>query len=224
VGSRGAEEKEVAIGIARLLKERFEGQDGFEVYLTRDDDTLVPLWRRGELATEWKGDRYGVFISIHANALPRSPETRGFETYFLSEARTEHERRVAALENAAMELEDEEGGPEATQDLGFILSELRNLDHQHWSALLAEYVQRELARVHPGPNRGVKQGPFAVITNTLMPAILVEVGFLSNQEEERLLTRKAFQEEAAGALAKAIVAFFHRYPPVQGGAGGPPGS
>jgi len=223
VGPRGVVEKEVAMGVARLLRERFEGQDGFEVYLTRDDDTLVPIWRRGELATAWKGDRYGVFVSIHANALPGSPGTRGFETYFLSEARTEHERRVAALENAAMELEDEDGGPESTQDLGFILSELRNLDHQHWSALLAEYVQRELALVHPGPNRGVKQGPFAVITNTLMPAILVEVGFLSNQAEERLLEGEVFQEEAAAALAKAIVAFFDRYPPGQGGGGGTSG-
>jgi len=219
VGQRGTQEKEVALGIARTLAGLLEGEENLEVYLTRDDDTLVPLWRRGELATDMKGERYGVFVSIHANALPNSPGTRGFETYFLSEARTEHERRVAALENAAVELEDDEGGPEQVQDMSFILTELRNLDHQHWSALLAEYVQGELARVHPGPNRGVKQGPLAVITNTLMPAVLVEVGFLSNREEERLLTQQEFQSDAAGAVADAILAFFGRYPPGPDGAG-----
>jgi N-acetylmuramoyl-L-alanine amidase len=227
VGQGGTQEKEVALGIASTLARILEEEENLEVYLTRDDDTLVPLWRRGELATDMKGDRYGVFVSIHANALPNSGGTRGFETYFLSEARTEHERRVAALENAAMEFEDDEGGSEQLQDMSFILTELRNLDHQHWSALLAEYVQGELARVHPGPNRGVKQGPLAVITNTLMPAVLVEVGFLSNREEERLLTQQEFQSDLAGAVADAILAFFGRYPPGPDGAGrsfGPDGA
>jgi len=201
VGPRGTQEKEVALGIARALSGILEREEKLEVHLTRDGDVLVPLWQRGERATEWKGGRYGLFISIHANALPNSPGTRGFETYFLSEARTEHERRVAALENAASEFEDEESAPVERQDLSFILTELRNLDHQHWSALLAEYIQGELAQLHPGPNRGVKQGPFAVITNTLMPAVLVEVGFLSNRDEERLLAQRGFQEDAARALA-----------------------
>ncbi|MGW8268785.1 MAG: N-acetylmuramoyl-L-alanine amidase family protein [Longimicrobiales bacterium] len=223
VGTRGTQEKAVALGIALELADLLREEPTLEVHLTRDDDTLVPLWRRGELATRMKGDRYGVFISIHANALPNSAGTRGFETYFLSEARTEHERRVAALENAAVEFEDDEGEAEQVEDMSFILSELRNLDHQHWSALLAEYIQGELARVHPGPNRGVKQGPFAVITNTLMPAVLVEVGFLSNREEESLLTREGFQEEAAGAVADAVLAFFGRYPPGPDGGGGSSG-
>jgi N-acetylmuramoyl-L-alanine amidase len=221
VGRSGVREKDVALGIALRLAEVLKDDEKLEVYLTRDDDTLVPIWRRGELATEWKGGGYGVFLSIHANALPGSPGTRGYETYFLSEARTEHERRVAALENAAMELEDDGGPPEQTQDMSFILSELRNLDIQHWSALLAEYIQTELSEVHPGPDRGVKQGPFAVITNTLMPAVLVEVGFLSNREEERLLTQQKFQEDTAQALAAAVHAFLTRYPPGPEGSGGP---
>jgi N-acetylmuramoyl-L-alanine amidase len=224
VGRSGVREKDVALGIALRLAEILKNDEKLEVHLTRDDDTLVPIWRRGEQATEWKGEGYGVFVSIHANALPGSPGTRGYETYFLSEARTEHERRVAALENAAMELEEDEGSPEQTQDMSFILSELRNLDHQHWSALLAEYIQRELSEVHPGPNRGVKQGPFAVITNTLMPAVLVEVGFLSNREEERLLTQQRFQEDTARALAAAVREFLTRYPPGPEGAGSPEGS
>ena len=222
VGGRGTREKHVALAVALALAEELEGEENVQVFLTREDDTLVPIWKRGELATTWKGDRHGIFISIHANALPNSSATRGFETYFLSEARTEHERRVAALENAAVEFEDEDGEPEQVEDMSFILTELRNLDHQHWSALLAEFIQAELARIHPGPNRGVKQGPLAVITNTLMPAVLEEVGFLSNRDEERLLTREEFQRETARAVAEAVRDFFQRYPPSPEGSGRAP--
>ncbi len=214
LGRSGTREKDIVLGISRALARILEKEEKLEVRLTRDSDVLIPIWQRGELATRWKGDRHGVFISIHANALPNSRATRGFETYFLSEARTEHERRVAALENAAMELEGEEDRPRAGDpDLSFILTELRNLDHAHWSALLAEIVQEELEPVHPGPNRGVKQAPLAVITNSLMPAVLVEVGFLSNPQEERLLRQEAFQEDVAEAVARAVLEFFRRYPP-----------
>jgi len=222
-GPGGTQEKDVALGIAEALARVLREDPGLEVHLTRDRDELIPLWQRGELATGWKGERHGIFVSIHANALPNSRSTRGFETYFLSEARTEHERRVAALENASMELEDRSGAPASDPDLNFILTELRNLDHQHWSALLADLIQRELDPVHPGPDRGVKQGPFAVITNALMPAVLLEVGFITNPEEERLLRQESFQEDSARAVAKAIREFFRRYPP-NGGVGPREGS
>lgn len=213
-GRGGTQEKDVVLEIGQELARSLRDVENIEVHLTRDSDVLVPIWQRGERATNWKRNRHGVFISIHANALPTSRATRGFETYFLSEARTEHERRVAALENAAMEYEEESdqhrsGDP----DLSFILTELRNLDHAHWSSLLAEIVQEELQEIHPGPNRGVKQAPFAVITNSLMPAILVEVGFLSHGEEERLLTQQGFQRDVARAVSRAVQEFFRRYPP-----------
>jgi N-acetylmuramoyl-L-alanine amidase len=216
-GNGGTREKDLALSIGRALARILEADPDYEVHLTRDEDVLIPLWKRGEQATGWKGEGHGIFISIHANAMPTSRAARGFETYYLSEARTEHERRVAALENAAQELENVADQPPANSDLSSILSELRNLDHQHWSALLAEMIQEELARVHPGPNRGVKQGPFAVITNALMPAVLVEVGFVTNADEERLLAQAGFQEEAAQAVARAVQEFFKRYPP--GGTG-----
>jgi N-acetylmuramoyl-L-alanine amidase len=214
-GSRaasGLHEKTVALGVARAVARRLEQEAGIEVHLIRDDDTFVPLWERGARATELKGGRPGLFLSIHANAFA-SP-IRGFETYVVSEARTDHERRVAALENAPLELEtrpEVEGG-----ELEFILRDLRNEDHQHWSALLAELVQEEVARVHPGPNRGVKQAPLAVITNALMPAVLVEVGYLSHPEEARLLARPDFQADAGEAIAGAVLRFFERYPPGAG--------
>jgi len=216
-GAGGRREKDIALAIGRYLERELRGDENFEVYLTRDRDVLVPLWERGPRATLLKGDRAGVFISIHVNSSPSSPAIRGFETYFLSEARTEHERRVAAIENAPLQLEAELDGSDVEDvDLTFISRELQTLDHQHWSSLLAEGIQSELEEVHPGPNRGVKQGPFAVITNALMPAVLVEVGFITNREEERVLSRGEFQRGVAAALAQGVRDFFERYPPGQG--------
>lgn len=216
IGPDGIREKDVALAMARALVAELEGYPGIEVHLTRDADVLVPLWQRGEWATETKGERPGVFISLHANALPSDRSARGFETYFLSEARNDHERRVAALENAPLALEREEEAVAGNHDLDVILRELRNLDHQHWSALLAELIQARIEPVHPGPDRGVKQGPFAVITNAIMPAVLVETGFISNPDEEHLLARSSFQRATAHALAEAVVDFFQRYPPGRG--------
>lgn len=216
-GAGGRREKDIALAIGRYLERELRGEENLEVYMTRDRDVLVPLWDRGPQATLLKGTRFGVFISIHVNSSPSSPSIRGFETYFLSEARTDHERRVAAIENAPLQLDAElDGGDVEDVDLTFILRELQNLDHQHWSSLLAEGIQSELEGVHPGPNRGVKQGPFAVITNALMPAVLVEVGFISNREEERVLSRREFQRGVAAALAQGVRDFFLRYPPGQG--------
>jgi len=214
MGPGGAREKDIALAIGFALARELALDPTIEVRMTRDGDVEVPLWERGERATQWKGDRPGVFISIHANALPDRPAVRGFETYFLSEARDEHERRVAAVENAPLVSGSGVGGPLAGDPLlDAILRDLRTFDHQHWSADLADQVQREFGRFHPGPDRGVKQGPFAVITNSLMPSVLVEVGFLTNPEEERLLVRPDFHKEAARALASAIRHFFERYPP-----------
>jgi N-acetylmuramoyl-L-alanine amidase len=125
---------------------------------------------------------------------------------------------VAAIENAPIALED--GAQAAGGDLDFILRELKNLDTPHWSSLLAEMVQTEVAKVHPGPNRGVKQAPLAVITNSLMPSVLVEVGYLSHPDEARLLARRDFQEQTGRAIADAVIRFFERYPPGTGSGAG----
>ncbi|TVP54049.1 MAG: N-acetylmuramoyl-L-alanine amidase [Gemmatimonadales bacterium] len=212
IGPGGVREKEVALAIGLALARELSGDPDIEVRLTRDRDVAVPIWERGEMATEWKGDRVGVFVSIHANAAPDRPGVRGFETYFLSEARTEHERRVAAAENAPLFRNGPEEGDTPDPLLTAILRDLRTFDHQQWSSLLADLVQRELGTFHPGPDRGVKQGPFAVITNAMMPSVLVEVGFLTNREEERLMMRPEFHTDTARALANAVRTFFDRYP------------
>lgn len=216
LGPDGIREKEVALGVGLRLAERLRKNPDLEVHLIRDDDTFVDLWERGLIATRVKGERPGIFVSIHANSFPRRRTARGFETYFLSDARTEHERRVSAIENAPLSMNPEGVDDEAVDDIDFILRDLRNYDHAHWSEDLASQVQAELDGVHPGPNRGVKQGVLAVLTNALMPSVLVELGYLSNDSEGRLLGREDFQADAADALAEAVVRFFDRYPPGNG--------
>ena len=219
VSRSGIREKVVALAVAQAMAQALKDVPGIEIHMIRDSDVLVPIWDRGAKATQLKGESPGVLVSIHANSAGSgNPNARGFETYFLSEARTEHERRVAAIENAPLGVEalPEAGGG----DLDFILRELKNLDQQHWSSLMAELVQEEVARIHPGPNRGVKQAPLAVITNAIMPAVLVEIGYLSHADEARLLAQPAFQREAGQALARAVSRFFQRYPPGSGASGG----
>lgn len=220
VGPSGVREKDLALAVGLALAAELRKDPTLEVHLTRDRDVAVPLWERGAMATGWKGERHGIFLSIHANSAPVRGAARGFETYFLAEARTDDARRVAAIENASMQRPGGDTPEGFDPGLTSILNELRMLDHQHWSALLAEFVQQELAGFHPGPNRGVKQGPFAVLTNALMPSVLIELGFISNRDEERLMARRDFQEESARSIAKAVSRFFQRYPPGQGLAGG----
>lgn len=216
LGPGGIREKTVALGVAKRVAAILRRDPNLEVHMIRDDDTFVDLWERGRIATNIKGERPGIFVSIHANSFPARRTARGFETYFLSDARTEHERRVAAIENAPLSMNPESAGDEEFEDIDFILRDLKNYDHAHWSEDLAGLVQEELDDVHPGPNRGVKQGVLAVLTNALMPSVLVEVGYLSNETEGRLLATEAFHRDSAEAISEAVERFFERYPPGNG--------
>ena len=216
LGPQGLREKDVALAVAKIMADLLSREKGVDVYLTRSEDSFVPLWERGELATQWKGENPGVFISVHANSVPERPSVRGFETYSLNEARTEHERRVVAIENAPLQVQGQNIDPDSDPEFAFLLRDLSNSGHQPWSVELSKIVQEEIGRFHPGPDRGVKQGPFAVLTNALMPSVLVEVGFLSNEDEGPLLGQDQFQDETARAVARAVMNFFDRYPPGTG--------
>lgn len=209
----GVREKTISLAIALEVEKALAGEPKLEVRMIRGDDSFVDVWARGLVATDWKGERPGIFVSIHANSFPARREARGFETYFLSDARTDDERRVSAIENAPLNLSTRNMTEESLADMDFILRDLRNYEHAHWSESLANLVQDELADIHPGPNRGVKQGPLAVLTNALMPSVLIEVGFLSNESEAQLLQQKDFQQTSGEAIAGAVIQFFQRYPP-----------
>lgn len=218
----GLLEKDIALAVALRLRDELQGVEDLEIVMIREDDTFVEIWDRGLIATRAKGERPGVFVSIHANSFPARRAARGFETYFLSDARTEHERRVSAIENAPISRNPAGSDVGQGEDLDFILRDLRNYDHAHWSENLAGFVQEELDDFHPGPNRGVKQGVLAVLTNALMPSVLIELGYLSNQAEAELMSQSSFYDDSAEAIAEAVLRFFERYPPGAGDGGRTP--
>lgn len=196
---------------------------GIAVVYTRTRDTLIARADRGRIANQAEGD---VFLSIHVNAAnPRwkQPQAaRGFETYFLGVAKTEDTRRVEEMEEESGRFETARAG--STDDpLDFILTDMLQNEHLRESSDLAEIIQRHLGKIHPGPDRGVKQAGFTVLVSAFMPAVLVEVGFGTNREEARFLASPARQEQMADAIAEATREYLQRHErrvgAGQGGAG-----
>ena len=208
VGPTGLREKDIVLQVSKRLAEIL-AERGYEVRMTRATDTLIDLDDRGHMANEWRGGRPGLFLSIHANGVT-DRRANGFETFFLSEARTEDERRVEEMENAAVQYESN-SRVAASDDLSFILNGLRNDFYIRASHGLAGLVQDELGDFHAGINRGVKQAGFRVLVRAFMPAILIELAFVSNPAEERLLGSGRFQVRAATAIADAVDRFFETH-------------
>ena len=204
-GPNGTREKRVVLDIAQRLKERLAGREDIEVVLTRTDDEFIPLAERSRFAVRQEAD---LFVSIHANAA-RARRARGFETYFLGEARTERARKVAMRENASVRYE-ENGQGEVPEDLQVILANLDLRGYQRESSYIAGMMQNALRRRLSVPDRGVKQNIFLVLVNASgsMPAVLVETGFLSNPRTERRLASEEGQAEIAEGLADAVVGYF----------------
>lgn len=204
-GPGGALEKDVTLAIARKLRGMIANQLGFQVFLTRDKDEEMSLDERTAIANNFKAD---LFISIHANA-SRSQGARGSEVYFLTYQSTDAEiRRLAQAEGGIAE------GPanvEPGSDLALILWDMAQAQYLEESSALASRVQEELAEVTESTGRGVKQAPFRVLVGAGMPAILVEVAFISHPEEEKLLTSEAYQTKVAAAVMRGVARFAERF-------------
>jgi N-acetylmuramoyl-L-alanine amidase len=208
IGPNGLREKDVALTISQRLANVLR-QRGYEVHLTRTRDTLIALADRPKLANRWRGDRpVAVFLSIHANSAPTTA-ARGFETFFLSDARTDDERRVAEMENEAVRFEDRPATPQGG-GLDQILNSLTSDFLLRASNDLASVTQQKLAAFHPGPNRGVKRAGFLVLVGAIMPAVLIETAFISNRDEAAQLATQSFQEKIAYGIADSVDEFFRR--------------
>ncbi|HEY3288195.1 MAG TPA: N-acetylmuramoyl-L-alanine amidase [Gemmatimonadaceae bacterium] len=203
-------EKDVTLGVSLQLEQELERR-GYAVVMTRRTDTLIALDDRGRIANRSKGD---LFISVHVNAANphwREPHAaRGFETYFLAEAKTEDERRVAQMENEVVRFETEADAPR-DDPLGFIINDMAQNEHLRESNDLAESVQAALRRVHPGPSRGVKQAGFRVLVKAYMPAVLVEIGFGTNTADAAFMSSESGQRTLAAAIADAAAEYLARY-------------
>lgn len=198
-GPSGALEKDVTLSVARRLKGAIEARLGIRVLLTREDDRTVGLDERAAIANNNKAD---LFLSLHTNAALRD-SVGGAEVSYLSLDRYGDEaRRIAATEGPSLPAI---GG--GAREIEVVLWELAQVRHIEQSAALADLLEDELrARVDMGP-RPVQQAPFRVLVGANMPAVLVEMGYLSNPEQEHLLASGAFQGSIVQALYDAVLRF-----------------
>jgi N-acetylmuramoyl-L-alanine amidase len=209
-------EKDVTLSVATKLATVLRAR-GVDVLMTRTTDTLIALADRGKIANSNHGD---VFISIHVNApgynSAAAAREHGFETYFLAEAKTEDERRVQDMENESVKFETganaQKGDP-----LNFIITDMAQNEHLRESSDLALTIQNGLIDVHPGPNRGVQQANFAVLRGSYMPAVLVEIGFGSNQSEATYLSDQDNQRALARNIAQSVLDYLAHYQSRVGG-------
>ena len=210
-------EKDVTLSVAKKLATVLHAR-GVDVLMTRTTDTLIALSDRGRIANSNHGD---VFISIHCNApgsnTAKGAREHGFETYFLAEAKTEDERRVQDMENESVKFETGANAPKG-DPLNFIITDMAQNEHLRESSDLAQTIQQGLIDVHPGPNRGVQQANFAVLRGSYMPAVLIEIGFGSNQSEATYLSDQANQRALARNIAESVIAYLAHYDSRIGGA------
>ncbi len=198
VGPGGVVEKELTLDVARRVAALLRAE-GLEVTLTREGDDDVALDTRAGIANNRRAD---LFVSLHANAA-RQARAHGAETFFLSQDSTDDAARTtAALENDAAGI----SVVEAQQDgeLPLILWDLAQTQYLRESSRLAETIQARLNEALGLKDRGVRQAPFRVLVGATCPAVLVELGFLSNPDEEKLLASPDHRRRLAEALTAAI--------------------
>ena len=204
-GPSGLHEKDLVLDVTKRLARRLR-REGLRVVLTRSSDEFLSLEERTAVANDAHAD---LFVSIHANASP-SRKPHGVETYFASlDATDDAARATAERENEAF------GASGRTFDkadpLAAILGDLIETEHLQESSEFAKLAQSELGEVVRARSRGVKQAPFVVLMGVRMPSSLVEIGFLTNPEEEKGLKRKRQRDALAGALTRAVMTFAERY-------------
>ncbi len=203
-------EKNVTLAVAAMLAQELRSS-GMEVLMTRTSDTLIALSDRGRIANRNKGD---VFVSVHVNATgsrsASGARERGYETYFLAEAKSEDALRVEKMENEAVKFETGANAPKG-DPLSFIINDMAQNEHLRESNDLAETIQDGFRGFHPGKDRGVQQANFAVLRGSYMPAVLVEIGFGTNPSEAAYLLDSDNQHRIAASIARGVLQYIDHY-------------
>jgi N-acetylmuramoyl-L-alanine amidase len=195
-GGHGAVEKDLTLAVARRLKAIVEGRLGIRVLMTREDDRSIPLNERIALANNNKAD---VFISLHANASPR-PGTGGAAIYV-----AEFDDRDKTQTTLTPERVPVFGG--GLRDIELVLWDFAQSRHIEQSAELAGIVEESLRGRIGVDVRPVDRAPFRVLESANMPAVLIEMGFLSNPDQEKVLGGASFQNAFAQSVLDALVRF-----------------
>jgi N-acetylmuramoyl-L-alanine amidase len=198
IGRTGLKEKDVNLDIARRLAKRLK-EDGVEVIMTRNSDKFIPLGTRVNIANDAKAD---LFISIHANA-SRTRSVHGFEVYYVSPSVGDSTRASYAAKNAYLNL-DSACFAGQSQNLKAILWDMIYTYNRAESIELSRAICRSAVDHLNVKVLGVKDARFEVLRGARMPAILVEVGFLSNSKEEELLKNSYYREKISQSIREGI--------------------
>jgi N-acetylmuramoyl-L-alanine amidase len=201
-------EKYITLEVALKLKSKLESDLGVKVLLTRSTDEFISLQDRTSMANRNNAD---LFISLHCNA-SKSKNASGMEVYFLAPAKTSEAKDVAAFENSVVEAF--EGGKEAVKaydDLQFILADLMQTEQLEESSDLAVRLQTELVNKSKTNDRGIKQADFFVLRGAFMPSVVVEMGFITNEEEEKKMMNKDYQNQLVASIINGIKSFKLKY-------------
>ncbi len=206
VGRSKIMEKDITLKVSNKLKKLIESKLGLEVVMTRDKDEEVSLNSRVSKANNQKAQ---IFVSVHVNSSFRR-SARGSETYYVSLKATDQEsQQLSQKENEAFGAEIEQLATDSTDELKMILWNMAQTEYIQESSVLADYIQDELNVLLSTENRGVKQAPFRVLMRAAMPAVLVEVAFISNSSEEKKLNDDVFLDQVAYALYSGISKFVY---------------
>lgn len=201
IGYRGTREKDVALAVALKVGEYLERYlPEIEVVYTRNDDTFIPLQERGQIANQAEAD---LFISIHANA-NANRHAHGTEIYFLGMHRSRAAFEVMKKENSAIRFEAEEERSEELTPEQLAVYELSNIGFMASSEMLATKMDNQFSERARRRSRGVKQAGFIVLYHASMPALLVELGYITNPQEEQFLISEYGQSIMASAIFRSI--------------------
>lgn len=195
-------EKDIVLEVSKYLYQYLKQDPSLKVYLTRNRDIFIPLEERTAIANKLKAD---LFISVHVNAAKRK-EASGVETFVFNVTNDRGALEVAAFENQAT--------TKSISDLQGILKDILKYSKLEESLSLAGSVQQKLAgnlKVTKAQNLGVKQAPFYVLVGATMPAILVEMGFLSNKAEADKLATSQYRKKVAEGIYHGIKEYIDRY-------------
>ena len=198
VGYRGTKEKDIALDVAKRLEKKLAKNMKVKIVMTRDEDIFLRLSERTKIANESNGS---LFISIHTNAA-EDRRASGFETFLIGQNKNEAAVRVAARENAVLELEGLKGKKLTDEDL--IKATIAQSAFASKSEQFASLVQKEIKKRVQSKDRGVKQAGFYVLMGASMPNVLVELGFISNPSEEKKLRSPQYRDQLATAIYRAV--------------------
>lgn len=214
-GARGAmsKEKDVNLTVAlRFGKYVEQNMPEVRVIYTRTQDKFVPLHERANIANRANAD---LFISVHTNALPAGKVARGFETYTLGMHRAKDNLDVAMRENSVISMEKgfeqtyEGFDPKSSES--YIIFEFIQGKNMERSVELARMIQRSVCDSGCRPDKGVHQAGFLVLRETSMPSCLIELGFITTPDEERLLNDNAKVDDIAKGIYEAFAKYKNKY-------------